>query len=189
MAGFYAGTVDFDPGAGATTLTSPAPTDVATWVLNADGSLAWARGFGGSNYDQANAWRRRLGQRLRHGRLQRHGQLQPPRGPPLTCPRRGNYDVFVLKLSPTGSTAWADSFAGSNGPAMGDGLGVDATGRVLVVGWFCRHGPTSTPGPARATVASQGGRGRLRCLARPLGNYRASTPAAGAGADMAFASR
>ena len=185
MAGEYAGTVDFDPGAGTTSLTSAGSYDIAAWVLNADGSLAWARGYGGSNYDQAQGVAADAS-----GDVYVTGAFSgtvnfAPSGTAINLTAMGIYDVFVLKLSSTGSTLWADSFAGSNGPAMGDGLGVDSTGRVDVGGWFVGT-LDFDPGLGVAAVASGGDEDVFVASLDSSGNYLASTTGGGANSDLAF---
>ena len=47
--GYFAGTGDFDPGAGTTNLTSNGSTDVYVSKLDSSGDLVWAKNFGGTN--------------------------------------------------------------------------------------------------------------------------------------------
>ena len=185
MAGNYAGTVDFDPGAGATSLTSAGSYDVATWVLNSDGTFAWADGYGGSNFDQADAVAVDPS-----GNIYVTGAFSgtvnfDPSGTAINLTAAGVYDVFVLKLSPGGSTLWADSFAGSNGPAMGDGIGVDPSGRVVVDGWFVGT-LDFDPGPGTVSIASRGAEDVFVASLDAQGNYLAATTGGGTGSDMAF---
>ena len=184
MAGFYSGTVNFNPG-GSTVLAGAGSYDVATWVLNADGSLAWAEGFGGSNYDQAEAVAvDPSGNVYVTGAFSGTVNFNPS-GTAINLTAKGIYDVFVLKLTPAGATAWADSFAGSNGPSMGDGLGVDSSGRVDVAGWFAGT-LDFDPGPATDSVASRGDEDVFIASLDTSGNFVAATTAGGAGTDAAF---
>ncbi len=48
ITGRFAGTVDFDPGAGTSTITSSGPFDVYIVKLNTSGNLLWAKNFGGT---------------------------------------------------------------------------------------------------------------------------------------------
>ena len=47
--GYFAGTVDFDPGVGTYNLTSAGYMDIFVWKLDALGSFVWARSLGGTN--------------------------------------------------------------------------------------------------------------------------------------------
>jgi hypothetical protein len=53
--GFFAGTADFDPGAGTFNLTSAGGNDVFVQKLDASGNFIWARSFGGTGADEARA--------------------------------------------------------------------------------------------------------------------------------------
>ena len=48
ITGRFAGTVDFDPGAGTSTITASGPFDVYIVKLNTSGNLLWAKNFGGT---------------------------------------------------------------------------------------------------------------------------------------------
>ena len=48
--GAFQGTVDFDPGAGTTNLTSIGGYDVFVSKLDSSGDLVWARSFGATGY-------------------------------------------------------------------------------------------------------------------------------------------
>ena len=49
--GYFEGTVDFDPNAGTTNLTSTGDYDVYVQKLSPDGNLVWAKRMGGSSLD------------------------------------------------------------------------------------------------------------------------------------------
>jgi len=50
--GHFGGTVDFDPGAGTTNLTSNGHEDVFVSKLDSSGDLVWAKSFGGTGRDR-----------------------------------------------------------------------------------------------------------------------------------------
>ena len=53
--GKFKGTVDFDPGAETTNLTSNGNFDVFVSKLDSSGNLVWAKSFGGTNEDQSES--------------------------------------------------------------------------------------------------------------------------------------
>jgi hypothetical protein len=53
VVGTYAGTVDFDPGAGTTSLTSRGNNDNFVIKLTTAGNFAWVKSFGGTNEERA----------------------------------------------------------------------------------------------------------------------------------------
>jgi hypothetical protein len=60
LVGVYSGVVDFDLGPGTSELTSNGDLDIFVAKYNADGSLAWARGFGSEYQDSASDWRQSI---------------------------------------------------------------------------------------------------------------------------------
>jgi hypothetical protein len=184
MAGFYAGTVNFNP-AGGTALTASGGRDVAVWVLDSAGNLAWARGVGGPDFDQSDAVALdKSGNVYVTGSFS--GQVNfNPSGPAANLTATGIYDVFVLKLSSSGGYLWADSFAGSNAASQGTGLGIDGSGRLIVSGWF---GGTVDfdPGTGVASLTSAGSTDVFVAVLDPLGSYVAARSAGGANTDLAF---
>lgn len=47
----------------------------------------------------------------------------------------GTGDIFLVKIDPTGAVIWAKTFGGADGD-QGNGLAVDASGNVILTGWF-----------------------------------------------------
>ncbi|MEO0179876.1 MAG: hypothetical protein ABIN54_01040 [candidate division WOR-3 bacterium] len=75
--------------------------DLLVLKLNPDGSLAWARTFGGTDYDIASSIAQTSdGGYAVAGYTQSFGT--------------GGYDFLVLKLNPDGSLAWARTFGGTS---------------------------------------------------------------------------
>ncbi len=183
LAGDYAGTVRFDA-AGTTALTSAGGRDVAVWVVDASGSLAWARGFGGPDFDQADAVAvDASGDIYATGAFTGTVDFNPG-GTPDLLSAGGGTDVFVLKVAPGGTTTWAGSFAGSGASSRGEGIGVDATGRVAVAGWFGGR-VNFDPAGGPASLASAGAEDAFVALLDPKGGYLGATRGGGAGSDMA----
>ena len=75
--------------------------DFLVLKLNPDGSLAWARTFGGTSYD----WPYSITQTTDGG--------YAVAGVTLSF-GAGSYDFLLLKLNPDGSLAWARTFGGTN---------------------------------------------------------------------------
>jgi hypothetical protein len=95
----------------------------------------------------------------------------------------GNSDVYIAKLNPTGTIAWARR-AGSANTADGDfgrGIAVDATGNVYVTGFITG---TSTFGP-NISVPSAGGRDVFVTKLDSSGNFLWAKTFGGPGTDLA----
>jgi hypothetical protein len=140
--GYFQGTVDFDPGAGTTNLTSAGAYDVFVSKLDSTGSLLWVKSFGGASSDT---------------------------GYSITFDRSGNifttgsfegtvdfdYDVFVSKLDSTGSLLWVKSFGGASS-GTGYSIAVDTSGNVYTTGYF--EGTVDfDPGAGVTNLTSAGG--------------------------------
>ncbi len=185
MAGYSAGTVNFNP-AGSTSLTAAGSYDVAVWVLNSDGTLAWAEGFGGSNYDQADAVAVDSS-----GNIDVTGAFSGtvnfnPSGTALNLTAgAGGYNAFVLKLSSTGSTVWADALVDSSSVSIGNGIGVDSAGHVIVGGWFVGT-VDFDPGSGTANVTGQGVEDAFVDVLDGSGNFVAAVTGGGSGTDESF---
>lgn len=72
----------------------------------------------------------------------------------------GTRDVFVAKLDPDGAHVWSKRFGGAV-EQFATGVAVDASGDVLVSGWFAGSidfggGPLISPGPSSGFVAKLG---------------------------------
>lgn len=47
----------------------------------------------------------------------------------------GTSDIFLVKIDPSGTVLWAKTFGGADGD-QGNGLAIDASGNVILTGWF-----------------------------------------------------
>ncbi|MEO0192088.1 MAG: hypothetical protein ABIM46_04835, partial [candidate division WOR-3 bacterium] len=76
--------------------------DILVIKLNPNGSLAWARTFGGTGYDDAPSI------------IQTSDGGYAVAGYTVSF-GAGNFDILVIKLNPNGSLAWARTFGGIDG--------------------------------------------------------------------------
>jgi hypothetical protein len=67
-----------------------------------------------------------------------------------------NWDVFVTKLSPDGSTLVYSSYLGGIGPERGQGIAVDPGGRAFVIGWTGSPDFPTTSGAFDTSYADNG---------------------------------
>ena len=177
IAGSFASRVDFGPGVA--TLTSAGSKDAFLWKLNADGSTAWAEGFGGSDLDQANALAADPAGNLVAtgtftGRVNFGG---------TTLVAGGADDAFVLKTDPRGKVLWAHSFPGTAGPTFGRGVALDGRGDVFTGGDF--SGTVNfDPGPGSAPLSSVGSTNVFVSELDPSGNFLAALGMKAPGANF-----
>jgi hypothetical protein len=133
--GRFQGTVDFDPGAGTSNLTSAGSYDIYILKLDASGDLIWAKSFGSSNYDVGNSITvDASGYIYATGEFELSVDFDPsPETSNITS--HGGGDVFILKLDDSGNFIWAKSF-GSIANNSGKSISVDAFGNVYTSGDF-----------------------------------------------------
>ena len=96
--GRFKNTVDFDPGAGVTNLTSVGNTDIYIQKLDANGKLIWVRSMGGTDNDQGRSITiDGSGNVYTTGRFKNTVDFDP--GAALTnLSSAGIYDIYIQKL-------------------------------------------------------------------------------------------
>ncbi len=135
ITGQFAGSVDFDPGAGVATLTSLGSWDAYVLKLDVSGNFVWARRFGSTLADigrtvTADA----AGNVYTTGTYTGTVDFDPGAGT-SNLVAVGGLDVFISKLDAAGNFVWAQSVGGT-GAEEGRGLIVDGTGNVFLCGYF-----------------------------------------------------
>lgn len=135
VTGYFAGTSDFDPGAGVFNLTSAGSGDVFACKLSSSGEFQWAVRIGGSEgdhgYDVAVDG---AGNVHLTGRFADTVDFNPGSGT-FTLSAGANECVFVCKLDTSGLFQWARSLR-DVGSDNGLGIAVDATGNSYSTGYF-----------------------------------------------------
>jgi hypothetical protein len=104
--------------------------------FSAAGDLVWARSFGETGYDQASGVAvDATGNVFVTGRFVGTADLNPNPNESFNVTSQGAFDVFVVKLTPTGTFEWAYAAGGVEGDA-GSKLAVDSSGNLVVTGVF-----------------------------------------------------
>lgn len=134
--GWFAGTVDFDPGTGTSNLTSSGSWDIFVTKLNSSGSLVWAKKLGGSNNDVANSIAvDASGNVYTTGYFEGTADFDPGTGTyNLTSPG-GNSDIFISKLDASGNFVWAKKI-GDTSWEEGLSLCIAPDGGIIVTGYY-----------------------------------------------------
>lgn len=136
ISGNFTNTVDFDPGAGSTTLTSNAgQPDIFVLKVNAAGSFLWVRSAGGIFPD--NGYSIALdaaGNAIVTGSFMTAVDFDPGAGV-LNMPNAGGWDIYLWKLDTAGNLIWVRTMGGLTDEA-GDQVVVDASGDILITGFF-----------------------------------------------------
>lgn len=139
ITGNFAGTADFDPGAGVSTMTSTG-SDIFTWKLDPNGNLVWAKQQGGDasieiGYaitidDQDNIYTT--------GVFGDTADFDPGPGTHYLYQNgsTGLVDGFISKLDVNGNFIWANAIEGPNGMSWSYAIAVDSLYNVYTVGAF-----------------------------------------------------
>lgn len=133
--GYFELTVDFDPGAGTTNLTSVGGADVFVQKLDASGNLIWAKTFGGATLDEGYSISvDNLGNVITVGQFNGSADFDP--GPVTnSLNAAGGGDVFIQKMDASGNFLWANSF-GTTTTEVGHSCAVDQFGNIYTTGYF-----------------------------------------------------
>uniref|UniRef100_A0A7C3ZKJ7 DUF4347 domain-containing protein n=1 Tax=Planktothricoides sp. SpSt-374 TaxID=2282167 RepID=A0A7C3ZKJ7_9CYAN len=158
-AGSFGGTVDFDPGPGAANLTSAGKDDIFISKLNADGTFAWSKSFGGSSWDFGSSVDiDSSGNIYTTGYFSGTADFDPGPGT-FNLTSAGNANPFISKLNPDGTFAWAKNLEGSgNNPSenFGFSIDIDNSDNVYTTGYF--QGTVDfDPGTGTANLTSTSG--------------------------------
>ena len=185
-AGFFAGTVDFDPGPNVLDLTSTSARGAFVTKLDPSGNLLWADAFVGSDIAEGNAVAvDPSGQIYTTGFFAGTAAFGAGSNA-VTLTASGYEDPFIAKLTSAGQVVWADELASTGSSlAQGTGLGIDGSGHVVVAGWFYST-VDFNPLSATATMTSAGSADVFVAEYDGSGNYIASLQAGGANFDVAF---
>ena len=133
--GAFSNTADFDPGAGAFTLSSAGNYDIFILKLDGDGNLVWAKNMGGSSNDRGLSIAvDALQEVYTTGFFAGTADLDPDMGV-ANFSATGFYDMFISKLDASGAYEWAKQISG-NTAEKGNAIAVDALGCVYTSGDF-----------------------------------------------------
>ena len=152
IAGEFTGTKDFDPGAPVFNLTSAGGSDIYILKLDAAGGFLSAVSFGGpgTEADESVALDA-AGNIYVSGNFQVTTDLDP--GPAvLNFTATGASDIFVLKLTPTGSLVWGKQMGGPTAETALDII-TDAAGNVYTTGLY-QNTVDFDPGPGTYPLTS-----------------------------------
>jgi hypothetical protein len=153
--GFFALTVDFDPGAGTANLTSAGSRDSFVSKLDSSGNFLFAKSMGGTGIDEGHGIAvDASGNVLTTGFFNLTVDFDPGVGT-TNLTSAGNEDIFVSKLDSGGNFIFAKSMGGT-GNDRGNGIAVDALGNVLTTGFF-QGAADFDPGAGTVNLVSGGG--------------------------------
>lgn len=133
--GYFAGTVDFDPGSGTFNLSS-SDSGIYVLKLDTDGNFVWAKSVSASGGDYGRAITVDNAQNVYvTGEFRFTVDFDPGPGVFNLTQTGVSGDVFILKLNAAGDFEWARSHGGSSDD-VARSIKVDALGNVYTSGAF-----------------------------------------------------
>lgn len=140
--GTFFGTVDFDPGAGTSMLTSTSTKDVYISKLDAAGNFLWAKRLGGpDNFNFPNSANGASiasdlsGNVIIAGSFSGDIDINPDPLVNLTLTSLGAADGFILKLNQNGGYLWSQQIGSTLGDFV-NGVTTDDMGNIFATGSF-----------------------------------------------------
>ncbi len=135
ISGLFYETVDFDPGAGTTSLTSAGGSDIYVASFDPSGNFLWVKIMGGDSTDSAQAiYRTTNGEIYLTGYYSNTADMDPGAGT-VNLISAGGYEIFLVSLDLDGDFVWAKSMGGA-GYDTGYGIAEDANGNIYTTGYY-----------------------------------------------------
>lgn len=169
--GTFAGTVDFDPGAGVYNLSTQGITSFNTFILklNSDGSFAWVKQIEGNDtnigrsitIDNANSI-------IVAGSINGSVDLDPGPGTSYFSAAGGS-DIYILKLNFNGDFTWGRQIGGIGSDGAGS-IVCDQAGSIYLTGHFSQS-VDFDPGSGIMVIASWSGSDVYILKLDPSGNF------------------
>ncbi len=170
VAGYFNGTVDFDPGEGTEYHTSAAGSqDIFLTRIDADGSYGWTRTMGGTGSDRSNSVTvDSSGNLYVTGYFNGTVDFDPGEGTDFQTSAGGN-DIFLTMIDTDGTYGWTGTVGGS-GSDSGNSVTLDGSGNLYVTGHF--NGAVDfDPGEGTDFQTSAGGNDIFLTRINAVGTY------------------
>ncbi len=153
--GTFAGTADFDPGAGTFNLTSAGMEDIFISKLDASGNFLWAKRMGGASGDGGTSIAiDGSGNVYTTGGFSVTADFDPGAGT-FNLTSVGNFDIFISKLDASGNFLWAKALGGTSAD-YGLAIALDGSDNVYTTGYF-QVTADFDPGTGTFNLTSAGG--------------------------------
>ncbi|MES2394611.1 MAG: SBBP repeat-containing protein [Bacteroidota bacterium] len=153
-AGYFQGTIDFDPGSTISNLNSAGNYDGYLNKLDSAGNFVWAKKMGGTGADEASAITTDvLGNIYTAGYFPGTVDFDPDLGI-YNLTSSGNDDIFITKLTMSGVFVWAKKLGGTQGERVSS-IVLDTASNVYTTGYTSGNSDFD-PGAAVYTISNGG---------------------------------
>lgn len=154
ISGVFAGTVDFDPGAGQSSLTAAGLLDMFLLKLDASGNLMYVSQFTGDGNEFATSLKFDAADNLYlTGYSDLTMDLDPGAAQVLLTPQGGD-DSFLAKYDSNGALLWSNTIGGT-GSDYAFSSSFNSAGEIYLIGAF-QNSMTLDPGGLNITLNSAG---------------------------------
>lgn len=151
--GRFDGAVDFDPGAGTTTMTSAGSRDIYLCKLDSAGTFVWAKQMGGTSIDIGNSViTDAAGNIYTTGYFNGTADFDPS-GATFSM-TAGATEAFMTKFDAAGALIWAIQLGGTSSDIANETV-LDATGNIYTCGYF-NSTADFDPSTGSSTLTSHG---------------------------------
>ena len=171
-AGYFAGTVDADPGTAQLDITSAGSADLIVEKLDTAGNFIWVRTIGGIGGDHIKSLSVDSFSNLYFtGFFEDTVDFDPGVAIHNLVSKNGKGGIFILKLDSAGIFQWAKNVGGSNiTHNVGFGISVDRFNDIAITGAF--SGPVDfDPGPGIYTLTPNATRSVFTMKLRNNGDF------------------
>ncbi len=181
VTGSFAGTVDFDPGAGITTATANYLNNAYLAKYSAAGELIWVQTFGSPSSGLTTTNALTVGS---DGAIYLSGSTSSSSLTlgSITLTSFGSSDAFLAKLNNQGEFIWAKNWGSTGSDAVYD-MAIDASGNLVVVGNFFET-VDFNPGVGTVTRTSAGGADGFVAKFDTSGNFQSVSTFGGINNDF-----
>jgi hypothetical protein len=157
VAGYFNGTVDFDPSERVETLTAIVSSEMFIAKFTPTGNYLWAKRIGGTGADRGlNIAVDSIGNIYSTGKFTGTVDFNPGGQAGVFSSYNNSEDVFISKYNPSGSFLWAKHIGGA-GADRGLNIAVDSSGNVYSAGYFSGPSVDFNPGEEIANFTNSGG--------------------------------
>ncbi|MFN3917972.1 MAG: SBBP repeat-containing protein [Flavobacteriales bacterium] len=186
VTGTFRGTVDFDPGAGVSNLTSSGAEDIFVLKLDNNGNHIWSRCVGGSGYDWGSSLTVDASNNVYvSGSFTATVDFDPGAGT-FNLTTTGNDDIFFLKLDGNGDFVWANKI-GSTANEYVNYLKIGPSGDLYAIGEFSANNLDFNPGAGTFLLSSFGSLDAFVLRLTNNGDFVWAFQMGGTGADVGYA--
>ena len=181
LTGAFKNTVDFDPNAGTTNLTSNGDLDFFVMKMDDSGNLIWVKSMGSTGNDGSRSMKLDAAGNIYTTGYYRNTMDFDPGPATFNLTSSGDNDIFVQKLDANGNFVWAKSMGGSSFDS-GLSIDLDATGNIYITGYFYTTSDFD-PGAATFNMTALGNRDAFVLKLDNNGDFTWAKSFGGVGAD------